>query len=319
MKKSFSLGAALFAVGVFVMAVGMYLKYQVFLPAQMYQNEPAPAVLFLMIADEQARLTAMEYLEQKTGIVLQNDPVETTVQESQQPSETVQSTEVTAAQMIQPPVSTETEPSNSIETTALTERKITAMDDMWFENTLFLGDSRTCGLRDYARSGNADYFCDVGMNVFNITERTASDIRFHNMNLDGVLSSFSYDKVFICLGINEVGYGLESFRNTYSNLIQKIHAYQPKATIILQGIMTVGKGKAAGSTYFSLENLFRFNECIEGFADDANIYYIDINRPFSDVDGYLRKELSGDGCHLYGKYNTNYEITIRKCLLKLEI
>lgn len=316
MKKYFSLGAALVVGGVLVMAAGIYLKYGVFQSSQMFKNEPAAAVPFLLCADEQAQQTVLEYWEQKSGITLQSEPPQVTEHETLVTSEPAQETEETVTQTVAP---TTTEPDEPAETTAVTEPQITAMDDGWFEKTLFLGDSRTCGLRDYARSGNADYFCDVGMNVFNITERTTSDVRFRNMNLDGVLSSFSYDKVFICLGINEAGYPLESFQNTYSSLIKKVRAYQPDATIILQGIMTVGRGKAAGSSYFSLENLSRFNACIESLADSAGVYYIDVNRPFSDEDGYLRKELSGDGCHLYGKYNTNYELVIRKCLLKLGI
>ena len=51
----------------------------------------------------------------------------------------------------------------------------TARTRAFFDNALFIGDSRMVNVANYARLGNADYFDDVGMTVFKRFSTTASD------------------------------------------------------------------------------------------------------------------------------------------------
>lgn len=188
-----------------------------------------------------------------------------------------------------------------------------AVGDAWFNNVLFIGDSRTCGLRDCARSGNADYFCMVSGNVFSVdsSETVASDKNFSSMTLNALLSSKKYDKIFIGFGINECGYPISSFIAKYNKLIDSIQAAQPDAKIILQGIMAVSKKKAASASYFSMDNINAFNTRIANLADGEKVFYIDVNPSFALDDGHLPTYMSGDGVHLYAKYYVLWEQWIR--------
>jgi lysophospholipase L1-like esterase len=177
-----------------------------------------------------------------------------------------------------------------------------AVDPSWFDNVLFIGDSRTVGLRDYARSGNAEYFCSVGMSVFNFNSRTASDKNFSDQKLEKLLKSRTYDKIFISLGINECGYPLTTLMNAYTDLVNMVRQYQPDAKIILQGIMSVSRSYAKNGSSFSPSNINKINDEIRALADGSTIFYIDVNEFFADEEGYLIKEVSGDGCHPNGKY-----------------
>lgn len=177
-----------------------------------------------------------------------------------------------------------------------------AVDPSWFDNVLFIGDSRTVGLRDYARSGNAEYFCSVGMSVFNFKSRTASDKNFSDQKLEKLLSSKTYDKIFISLGINECGYPLSTLMNAYTDLVDMVRQYQPNAKIILQGIMSVSRSYAKNGSSFSPSNINKINDEIRALADGSTVFYIDVNEFFADEEGYLIKEVSGDGCHPTGKY-----------------
>ena len=51
-------------------------------------------------------------------------------------------------------------------------------DESFFDDALFIGDSRMVSSAYYARLGKADYFTDVGMNVFQMFSVTASDDNF---------------------------------------------------------------------------------------------------------------------------------------------
>lgn len=41
-------------------------------------------------------------------------------------------------------------------------------DASYFDDALFIGDSRTVGISEYGNLQNADYFCNTGMSVYNL-------------------------------------------------------------------------------------------------------------------------------------------------------
>ena len=63
--------------------------------------------------------------------------------------------EVTEPEVTEPEV---TEPE-------VTEPVYVELEESWFDDALFIGDSRTAGLKNYYRLGKADYFTKIGMNI----------------------------------------------------------------------------------------------------------------------------------------------------------
>ena len=171
------------------------------------------------------------------------------------------------------------------------------VDTSWFDNTLFIGDSRVEGLKLFARSGKADYFCDVGLQVYSVLEKELEDVGFPKQPLETLLSGKTYDKIFICFGLNEAGYPIGSFQSRYQLLLEKVRALQPEAAIILHGILSATEEKSDSAAYLSLENLNRRNEVIASFADGERIFYVDANPWFADREGYLFPQLTNDGYH----------------------
>ena len=95
-------------------------------------------------------------------------------------------------------------------------------DLSYFDDALFIGDSRTVGIYEYGTFKNADYFCDVGL----------ASYKMDNEYIDGYtiydkLSSNSYGKIYVMLGINEVGNDFDYTMNSYIKLINAIKEYQP--------------------------------------------------------------------------------------------
>lgn len=62
-------------------------------------------------------------------------------------------------------------------------------DESFFDDALFIGDSRMVSSAYYARLGKADYFTDVGMNVFQMFSVTASDNNFDTTDLKSLLQN----------------------------------------------------------------------------------------------------------------------------------
>ena len=75
-------------------------------------------------------------------------------------------TEETAPPTTVPP--TTIPPTTVPPTTAPTEPTVSVPDESWFDDALFIGESRTAGLKVYGRLGKADYFCGEGLTVYGV-------------------------------------------------------------------------------------------------------------------------------------------------------
>lgn len=173
------------------------------------------------------------------------------------------------------------------------------VEESYFDDVLFVGDSRIEGLKLYARLGKADYFANQGMSVFNLFEKTLSDNGFSEQTLSSLLHQRKYKVIYLSLGINEMGYPHASLEKQYAEAIQALRSLAPDSYLVLMGNLGVTRSKAEGTSYLSLENVKFINNLIASFADNKTIFYIDPSPPFSDAEGYLLPEMTGDGVHPY--------------------
>ena len=183
----------------------------------------------------------------------------------------------------------------------------TPVPESFFDHTLFIGDSKTDGLRMWGRLGQAQYFCGTNYSVYNIFEKRSSDEAFRNATLDSVLASNEYDQIYILLGYNECGYPYESLMDQFRYVISRVHKAQPKARIILHGIMHASAHTASVYSYYTVENIEAVNDGLRQLAEEnEGIWYVDCNAPFCDADGYLLGEVSADGEHLTPDYTAQW-------------
>lgn len=172
-----------------------------------------------------------------------------------------------------------------------------AVPESWYDDVLFVGDSRTDGLRLNNPIGNADFVCGTSRTVFKYNK----DGEVKN-ELIAALNSKTYGKIFINLGINECGYASSSIIKGFKQLIALIREYQPDAKIILQGIMAVTEKYSGRNDCFKKDNIASLNEKMAELANGTDVFYIHANTYFTGSNGYLYSDLTGDGCHLKGKY-----------------
>ena len=170
-------------------------------------------------------------------------------------------------------------------------------DTSYFDDALFIGDSRTVGLRDYGTLKNADYFCSVGLSATGITK--------NNETVDGVtfdtkIDSKLYGKIYIMLGINEVGNDLEGVITYYRAIVEKAKAHQPDAIIYVCANLRVSQ--SAETSVISNTAINTLNSMIMQLADNKKVFYIDINPLFEDSTGYLTESYTFDGVHPLADY-----------------
>lgn len=188
-----------------------------------------------------------------------------------------------------------------IEETQTVRRKFVTVEEDYFEDAVFIGDSRTVGLQDYGGLDKTDFFATVGMNVYDLWTDKFCEVNGEKVTLEEALTAKQYGKIYFQIGINEMGRGtLDGFMEKYAQSVEKIRELQPEAFIFLQGIMKVTTEKSNSDSIFNNQGIQARNERIAELADGITVFYIDVNEVICDETGGLRADLTFDNLHLYG-------------------
>ena len=205
----------------------------------------------------------------------------------------------TAPANAQPTSEGETAPADNAETPtepAPTQNIFVQSGTEYFDDALFIGDSRTVGLKDYGTLKNADYFCDIGLSAYKIDNTTVG-----GSTVWGKLNARKYGKIYVMLGINEVGNDIESTAASYRKLVDGIRQVQPDAVLYLEGNLHVTY--AAQTSLISNERIDMLNAKLREIAEsNTNTYYLEVNSVFDDEYGALTSDYTEDGIHVFAKY-----------------
>lgn len=172
----------------------------------------------------------------------------------------------------------------------------------YFDDALFIGDSRTVGISEYGTLKNSDYFCDTGMSVYNLDKSNCNISGIGNVTLERLLDNKQYGKIYIMLGLNEIGYEMSQTIEKYHGWVNYLHEKQPDAIVYIQGNLHVTAAKSSSHAYINNSNINTLNNAIKTFADGDHIFYIDPNEFFDDETGSLRIDYTNDGVHLTGSH-----------------
>lgn len=173
-------------------------------------------------------------------------------------------------------------------------------------DALFIGDSRTVGLMEYAGIDDADYFCTVGMSVYNIHKKPVSVPKVGKVTLTELLNSKKYGKIYIMLGINELGYKSSITVEKYSELIEFVKGKQSCAVIFIQANLHVTKSRSDSDKVINNTAINGLNAELAKLADGKSKFYLDANTLFDDKTGGLSSDKSEDSTHLYAKYYSEW-------------
>lgn len=149
---------------------------------------------------------------------------------------------------------------------------------------------------------NATFFAYTGMSVYNVFSKTVSVPKVGKLNLEQLLSSKKFGKIYIMLGINELGYNTNQTLENYKKLVDYIKDSQSSAIIYIQANLHVASKKSDKDSIVNNTNINKFNDQISKFADNKRIFYIDINEKFDDDNGNLNSNYTSDNVHIYAKY-----------------
>ena len=195
---------------------------------------------------------------------------------------------------------------STIETSTTDNITTPPKSDISMDDALFIGDSRTVGLMEYAGIDGANYFCTVGMSVYNIHKKPVSVPNVGKVTLTELLNGKKYGKIYIMLGVNEVGYEFSSTVEKYRELIEFIKDKQSNAVIFIQANLHVSKSRSDRDKVVNNTAINGLNAELAKLADGKSKFYLDANILFDDKTGGLSSDKSEDSTHLYAKYYSEW-------------
>lgn len=182
-------------------------------------------------------------------------------------------------------------------------------DRTYFKDALFIGDSRTVGLYEYGDLGEAIVLADSGMNIYKVFNRSFSLPEGEELTLEEILTQKQFGKIYLMLGINELGYDFEQTVKLYEDVVAQIETLQPEAILFLQANLHITKEKSEGAPIFNNENINRFNTEVRRMAEASEFdkrVFLDVNVLFDDEEGALSTEYTADAAHVLGKYYADW-------------
>ncbi len=173
------------------------------------------------------------------------------------------------------------------------------VEDTYFDDTAFVGDSLTDGFRAYANLPNATFLCGTSMTIDGLYERTTPE----GITMVDRLRQGGFKKIYIMIGINEniIEPNLNTYINKYGTLIDIAKEHNPEATIYIQSILPVSKERDQEGTHQN-SVIRKYNEALLALSQKKQAYYIDVASVLTDDKGNLLEESHTDGAHLKKDY-----------------
>ena len=177
----------------------------------------------------------------------------------------------------------------------------------YFNDALFIGDSRTVGLDEYGGfQEETTFFAATSLTIYQLFDSPkefASLADGTKATLEEALQERQFGKIYLMLGINELGRGTtESFFTVYADAVNRIRQLQPNAIIFVQGIMRVSGQKSETDPVFNNVNINERNQALAAMADNQTIFYLEVNDVLCDENGDLIADYTYDQIPLKAKY-----------------
>lgn len=178
----------------------------------------------------------------------------------------------------------------------------TSVDESYFTDALFIGDSRLQGFGLWS-AVPATFYCATGFQLYKYETTKVVQTENGKVPIFEALPYDAFTKIYIKVGLNEMGWGNEEkFEALYAEVIAKLREMEPRAVIYIHGLLPVTAEKSASHATHNNPNIIKRNEALKAFAANQKAYYIDAGEALMGEDGCLPAEMTSDGVHLKAQY-----------------
>lgn len=189
--------------------------------------------------------------------------------------------------------------------TAVVPVQAVSVDDSYFEDAVFIGDSRMEGFRNFSGITKGSFLTAVGMEVANIYTTPQIATAKGSVLVMDALENINFTKVYMMLGTNELGaYDMTTVIDSYKEVITEVKTYaaSTEPIIYIYSVPYVEEALVTTGDYINNTNVDLMNELILQMCYEEGYHYINLNEIMSDGSHSLLSGASEDGVHLTQTY-----------------
>lgn len=163
----------------------------------------------------------------------------------------------------------------------------------FFADAAFLFNSVSQGLELYDYDGllaEADFYGEEELSCFGAME-------YIRQMEDG-----EYGKVYISLGVVELGHDMENIRPCYEDMLEALKSYDETMIIVLVSVPPVSAYRSSTDYNCTQENILEYNEMLVSLAEQWDVWYLDAYSVLGNEEGFLPSEVTMDGIHFTPAY-----------------
>ena len=160
-----------------------------------------------------------------------------------------------------------------------------------FAGSTMIGNSFVEGMNLWSDIDTLKYVCADGVNLDNMIGNYLYYVTVQN-----------YNSVYLCLGLNEIGWGADTFIRKYEKVIDYIRSdgtsKTKNATIYIVSLFPVEEimetvPAESGST-ISKSTILEFNERLKTMCEEKGCWYLDVYSALANDKGYLPEDIAAD-------------------------
>ena len=188
--------------------------------------------------------------------------------------------------------------------TSVVPAQAVAVDDAYFEDAVFIGDSRMEGFRAFSGITKGSFVTAVGMELENFYTNTQIATAKGNMTVLDALGNINYSKIYMMLGTNELGaYDMNEVQSNYRKVLEDIKQKSSSTDPIVYVYSVIYVDESLVETdYVNNVNVDTINLEILKMCQEEGYHYINLNEILSDGNHSLISGASEDGIHLTQEY-----------------
>ncbi len=177
----------------------------------------------------------------------------------------------------------------------------------YFDDAVFLGNSRTRGFLTLAGLAKPDAYAFVGLTVSTVfTEQAVPSGDSKITVVEALHEKSDWTKAYIMFGTNEIGWTNDAFFiSKYGALIDELRAINPDVKIYMQSVLPVGSMYTPDHPDYYMYNMpkiNKYNGLLRELAKEKEVYFVDVASVMTDENGFLFDDASNDGVHLKREY-----------------
>lgn len=162
------------------------------------------------------------------------------------------------------------------------------VDSSYFADAAFVVNSVSRGLDLYDYEillAKADFYGGEDLSVYDV------------MDYIGDMEGQDYGKIYLGLGIAEIGDDIEDIQASYESLLAELRTWSPDSIIVLMSMPPVSEYKSSNDEYCNRELVVEYNRMLLSLAESWDVWYLDVTTVLANDEGYLPSEVNEDGIH----------------------